>query len=244
MKVFASSHAGPAISKHLNLFIIQTMCPKLFWHYGGMELSNTPFYISETRVLDCQFGVKYYKDKLQKSSRVLVQGSRKKGCAAHITIKKCISYPDFQVNLHDDCTLRTLQVNKMHELKKALTNKQVVTTRTIYYVSLPTEECHSGHPTGKGVAGLSQRVNEKVSAKISQLVAEGITEIYEVRKLLRHYVMSDLCKDKHPDINDRAYFPTNQDIKNQEISSVQSAKVSQEERKKTSFLQIQEQGWI
>ena len=51
------------------------------------------------------------------------------------------------------------------------------------------EGCHSGHPTGKGVAGLSHRVNDKVSAKISELVTKGITEIHEVQKLLRYYVV-------------------------------------------------------
>ena len=151
-----------------------------------MKFNNTPFSISETRVLDCQFGNHYYKGKPQKSSRVLVQGTRKKGCPAHITTKKCIIYPDFKVNEHEQCTLRTSQEKKMQELKKALFDKQPVTMQTIYFVSLPTEECHCGHPTGKGVAGFSQRVNEKVSAKISELVAEGITEIHEVRKLLRH----------------------------------------------------------
>lgn len=179
-----------------------------------MELNNTPFSISETRVLDCQFGSHYYKEKPQKSSRVLVQGTRKKGCPAHIVIKKCIVYPDYKIDQHEQLKLRTLREKKMQALKKALFDKEPVTMQTIYFVSLPTEECHSGHPTGNGVAGFSQRVNEKVSAKISELVAEGITEIHEVRKLLRHYVLKDLCVEMHPDENDRAYFPIDNDIKN------------------------------
>lgn len=173
-----------------------------------------PFSISETRVLDCQFGSHYYKAKPQKSSHVLVQGSRKKGCPAHITIKKCIAYPDFKINQHEQFTLRTLRVKKMQELKKALFDKKPVAKHTIHYVSLPTEECHSGHPTGKGVAGFSQRMNEKVSAKISELVADGITEIHDVRKLLRQYVLKDFCKEVHPHPNDRAYFPIDNDLKN------------------------------
>ena len=49
--------------------------------------------------------------------------------------------------------------------------------QTMYYISLPTEEAHHGHLTGKGVA---QRINDKMAAKLVQIVAEGITEIKQV----------------------------------------------------------------
>ena len=54
-----------------------------------------------------------------------------------------------------------------------------VETVTMYYISLPMEEAHHGHPTGKGVAGFAQRMNDKVA----QIVAEGVTEIKQVRSL-------------------------------------------------------------
>ena len=57
-------------------------------------------------------------------------------------------------------------------------------------------------------------MNDKVAAKIVEIVAEGITEVTQVRNLLRHYVVHDLCKDEPPDLNDRAYFPMDIDIKN------------------------------
>ena len=58
-----------------------------------------------------------------------------------------------------------------------------VETVTMYYISLPMEEAHHGHPTGKGVAGFAQRMNDKVAAKLVQIVAEGVTEIKQVRSL-------------------------------------------------------------
>ncbi len=67
----------------------------------------------------------------------------------------------------------------MSELKIALSDGNCVTTRTLYFVSLPAEECHTGHPTGGGTAGLSKRIDEKVSAKITELVGEGITDFYD-----------------------------------------------------------------
>ena len=81
-------------------------------------------------------------------------------------------------------------------------------TTTAYFVSLPTESAHHGHPTGGGVAGFSQRMNEKVATKIS------ISDISQLRSLLRQYVVHDLCKDDVPDPNDRAYFPLDSDFKN------------------------------
>ena len=179
-----------------------------------MELNNTPFCIAENRQLDCQFGTHYYKDKPRKSSRVLIQGSRKKGCHAHITIKKYIAYPEYKVELQGKATVRNLRKKRMSELKADLSTQKCVATRSLFFVSLPTEDAHTGHPTGNGVAGFSQRTNEKVAAKIAELVAEGITEINEVRRLLRHYVMHDLCRESPPNPNDRAYFPIDNDLKN------------------------------
>ena len=83
-------------------------------------------------------------------------------------------------------------------------NAQNVTSKTMYYVSLPKEDAHQGHPTGAGTAGFAQRVNDKVAIKISELVAEGVTEIHQIRSLVRHYVLKDLCKNNPPDCNDRA----------------------------------------
>ena len=81
-------------------------------------------------------------------------------------------------------------------------------------VSLPTEDAHTGHLTGNGPAGFSQRVNEAVAAKSLELVAEGITEIHEVRRFLRHYVMHDLCRESRPNPNDRVYLSIDSDLKN------------------------------
>ena len=63
--------------------------PKIFWSHklGALEveLANTPFMVTEHRKLDCQFGAHYYKEKKSKGSlKVHLQGSRKKGCAAHV----------------------------------------------------------------------------------------------------------------------------------------------------------------
>ena len=103
----------------------------------------------------------------------------------------------------------------MNAIKLQLsTNPDSVETKIMYFVSLPTDKAHTGHPTGPGVGGFSQRINEQVAAKIAEIVAEGITDKSHVRNLLRYYVVHDLCKDALPDHNDRAYYPMDNDLKN------------------------------
>ena len=208
------THMHTHSHKHTHHYT-QTL-PKVFWKNGKM-VSNAPFSIVENKRLDCQFGHHYYKEKPQKSSRVQIQGSRKMGCLAHITIKKCTLYPEYSLQPHEcgKSTIRALKEKKMAALKANLNkNGQNVTSKTMYYVSLPTENAHQGHPTGAGTPGFAKRVNDKVAIKISELVAKGVTEIHQIRSLLRHYVLKDLCKSNPPDCNDRAYFPTDTDLKN------------------------------
>ena len=181
-----------------------------------MNRDDTPFSIVETKTLDCQFGPRYYKEAPPKSSKVKVQGSRKIGCHAHIVIKECVLYPEYKID-HDETrfAIRTLKKRLMNELKQQLDrDASSVQTTTAYFVTLPTEDAHHGHPTGGGVEGFSQRMNEKVATKISEIVADGIADIPQVRSLLRHYVMHDLCKDNPPNPNDRAYFPLDNDLRN------------------------------
>ena len=80
-----------------------------------------------------------------------------------------------------------------------------VDTETRYFVLLPTVEAHvNSHPTS-GAAGFAQRVHPKIS---NTLVGEGITDVQEVKRTLRHHVL-------FPDPSNRpneAYYPANIDI--------------------------------
>jgi len=60
---------------------------------------------------------------------------------------------------------------------------------------------------------MSRRVHPKISQKIESLVKEGITDVQEVKRHLRCYVKSEM-KDHEPHESNRAYYPTNIDIRN------------------------------
>ena len=83
-----------------------------------------------------------------------------------------------------------------------------------YFVSLPTEEAHHKcHPT-KGIMGFSQRVHSELIAKIQEFVSIGTVEPVEVQCLLKHHVKHYMCVGNLPDPNDKAYYPSLDDIRN------------------------------
>ena len=55
-------------------------------------------------------------------------------------------------------------------------------------------------------------MNDKVSAKIVEIMGSGITDKAQVRSLLRRFVMHDLFKDMPPDLINYSYFPLDTDI--------------------------------
>ena len=60
------------------------------------------------------------------------------------------------------------------------------------------EEAHTGHPTGGGVVGFSQRVNSQVAARIGETVADGKTGKSQVWTSLHHYILHELCSKVTP----------------------------------------------
>ena len=105
------------------------------------EFSNTPFRLIEKKTLDCQFGKQYYKDKPRKSTRTMIQGTRKLGCPAHITIKEYELFSDYtisetEVSCSSKKALKLLKEQKMKQLKTILTNQEsVLTKKKIFHFS-------------------------------------------------------------------------------------------------------------
>ena len=108
--------------------------------------------------------------------------------------------------------LRQLKECRLQELRKALQEKHIVEVDTVYHVSLPCNEAHCRHPVGE-VAGMAQRVHPMLKQKIFQIVQEGLTNPQEVRKVLREYVKIEF-KENCPDMSNRSYFPTVEDVRN------------------------------
>ena len=135
--------------------------------------------------MDCQYGVQYKQPKLTNSKCIYLQGSRKKGCLAHIEIREFIVYPDYSVNLQVSPSLskkqiRTIKENSLKDLTIALQSNKKVNVDKKYHLSLPSNEAHHNlHPT-KGIMGLSQKVHPEIIAKIHELVHASMIDPVEV----------------------------------------------------------------
>ena len=145
---------------------------RLYWKKAQgsrtIHFNYTPFSVKESRVLDCQFGPHYFKQKPTKGKRLWLQNTRKIGCQAHINVKEFVLYPEFAVSEGERETLnnwklRCLQEEKLEILRKKVAAKQPVKISMKYFVSLPMESAHSGHPTG-----LSAIFTQKLHPLVSQ----------------------------------------------------------------------------
>lgn len=189
---------------------------------GGrtVQFNGTPFLVAETKLLECQFGPKYFKQKPVKGKRLWLQSSRKSGCPAQVEVKKFVLFPEFGVSERErsglsSWKLRNLQEEQIKAIKEELRSKKSLKTTVKYFISLPQEELHLNHPTGKGGV-FAQKLNQEVSQKIVDMVRAGMTDIPEVKRSLKYYVDTVLANKlgAKPVPGDRAFYPTNLDIRN------------------------------
>ena len=101
----------------------------------------------------------------------------------------------------------------LSRLQRSLANNDNIRVVTRYHILLPKGETHAFHPT-HGPASYAQCVHPKLKEKIYELVADGTTDVCEVKRALKYHVSNVLCPDLKPDHTDRSYFPTATDIRN------------------------------
>ena len=155
---------------------------------------NLEMYPSQQMVKHC-ITVSLVKSTLNRKSaktlRLRLQGTRKLGCLAHISVKQYTLYPAYQITENEkkrlsSWKLRQLREEKLiqltDEIKSGCPSKEIQ-----YFVSLPTRDAHTKHPTDE-VSGYAQKVHPLIAQKISEFVSEGMTEVHEVKRALRQYV--------------------------------------------------------
>ena len=92
------------------------------------------------------------------NKRVYLQGTRKKGCQAHIEITQFNLYPEYSVHSLMSPKLsqkraRKIREENMKSLKQALKKEEGVQVTHKYYINLPMEEAHHKMPPYKGNDG-------------------------------------------------------------------------------------------
>ena len=76
---------------------------------------GAPFSVASKRLLDCQYGQLYKKPSPPKSTRTRLQGSKKKGCKAHIEITELTLYPNYSITSQITPTTSQKQARKLKE---------------------------------------------------------------------------------------------------------------------------------
>ena len=94
--------------------------------------------------------------------------------SSHVEVKLFTLYPDFALSKDEKeglskWRLRCLQEERITSLKTELAKGQPVSTLTRYFISLelPSEEAHSGHPTGQP-AVYGQKLHPLVAQKLQK----------------------------------------------------------------------------
>ena len=196
-----------------------------------MTFDGTPFSVDKVCVLDCQYGMRYWKEKKNNKKRLKLQSTRKIGCHAHIRTHTYTLYPEFQIS-PEECKglsqykLRQLKEERLQSARKAIEAGQVKSIQK-HFVSLPTESAHVRHPVGVS-ASFCQRIHPIIINKISELVSSGIDEVKDVQRALKHYVKYTLPNEQNitPDPSDRAFYPLPNDIKNHVTNAKRALEMS------------------
>ena len=91
-----------------------------------------------------------------------MQGTRKIGCHAHITVKTLTLFPEYAINDESSLGPRNLKDMKKKQLDQ-LRAASTVKSEQRFFVVLPTKEAHhSIHPT-EGPIGYAQRMHPKLA---------------------------------------------------------------------------------
>ena len=205
----------------------------------------TPFYVSEIRKMDCQFGRHYYKEtSCSSKDRTCLQGTRKRGCTAHIEIYTICTFPEYQLTSGDTAVgvkqLKEIKKEKLKDLRGKLATPSAIKMEQQFYVVLPTAKAHEQYHDTSGAVLFAQRIHPQLVKNIYEMVAEGIIDTQEVKRNLKHYVLHVMCLKQKPDIADRSYFPSSTDIRNHIYKAQQACQLSKLDQEN---LKLKIEGW-
>ena len=102
--------------------------------------------LGEKQLLDCQYGVHYKKPKSNTSNRIYLQGTRKKGCPAHIEITQFDLYPEYSVHSHMCTNISQKQAREIREESLKSLKQALKQQRCGGYSQILHKPAHRGSP--------------------------------------------------------------------------------------------------
>ncbi|XP_065680304.1 uncharacterized protein LOC124806293 [Hydra vulgaris] len=102
------------------------------------------------------------------------------------------------------------QVSK--SIHNALSQQNVMTYSKKIKVEIDNLICHKNHPLGKSEL-LSQKIDHRLSSKISEFVKQGVSNVREMKRILKLTVDEMFGEKSLPTPNNRRFYPRNDIIR-------------------------------
>ncbi|RMX36463.1 hypothetical protein pdam_00010007 [Pocillopora damicornis] len=148
---------------------------------------NTVVASQLTKVLETQAGDHAYRTN---GAGKLLQESRKLNCPAQAHMREIIKFPEYKISQKTEwrCKSHSKKLRYVIDAGTAKTERWI----NIHFRSVDE---HTVHPTGEA-GGLFQRIDERLVAKIQELVCAGARSEKEIRRHLKIFVQRELYRGK------------------------------------------------
>nr|XP_006825725.1 PREDICTED: calcium-responsive transcription factor-like [Saccoglossus kowalevskii] len=171
---------------------------RLMWKSQYVPYDGIPFLNAGSRaiVMECQYGPRRKGSINKKSAEAK---AFKATCPARIYIKKVRKFPELAVDTSPTVDRRALRLQQDRAFAILREKGDDIQGVERFYVQLPATKAHEYHDdpphhmylgvnvplTSQPSPDISARIHPRVADKIRRLVAEGIQNEYQVRKILR-----------------------------------------------------------
>ncbi|CAB4003007.1 calcium-responsive transcription factor-like [Paramuricea clavata] len=207
---------------------------RFMWKSQYVPYDGVPFLNSGRRatVMECQYGPRRKGNKVKveyNENGKPVKRAHRPTCPARIYIKRVRKFPEYKVDKSYEGTpgLRLAQERALTALRVACLDSR---GEERFYIQFPLETAHEYHheddemiphqalsllPTQVNLG--SSRLDPRVVEKINELVARGVTDIYQVKHGVISFIEKDLflgVDEPTPARHNKSFFPTITDLQN------------------------------
>ncbi|XP_065651150.1 uncharacterized protein LOC136079345 [Hydra vulgaris] len=196
---------------------------KVLWETSP-EFFNTPYVVLSSKRFDCHHGVDRNSNAKQKyidakenqkkfdhwyrGEYVIIQDTKKFECPAKVNMKEIVYFTSLKV-----VNMTNYYKNQVsRDIRNSLMKHNTFVFCRKIKVEIECLLCHRNHPLGKSEL-LSQKIDHRLSTKISEFVKQGVSNVCEMKRLLKIMVSDMFGKKDLPPSNNRRFYPRNNIIR-------------------------------
>ncbi|XP_063234777.1 uncharacterized protein LOC134537844 [Bacillus rossius redtenbacheri] len=179
-----------------------------------IDFFGAPFSIEKRIFMQCSQGPKYYCSRqtsdqlsdhpISAKRRFCMHNTKKLGCPAFMSVNCVRVYEEYSAPDH-----KLKKRSMVKKLKGDWEKKTTLTSHLRWYVRVSCAETHNHSATSPA---LTQKIHTDVATEIKRLVEQGITNIKDVKFLLKQYVERKFSHDKILTSPNKAIYPEDSTI--------------------------------